>query len=122
MPGWRLENNFNGTMHGLNLGVGQHVAANILCELARASADSFDLAFEKLWHRFENLLSRHKLQAHVVQCSSANLGVDKSIMVLPELKIKAAPCEKVVLWLADFASTDCGTLHARIRHDRVGVG
>ena len=115
MPGWRLENNFNDTMHGLNLGVAQHVAANILCELARASSDPVELALEKLWLKLKKWLSQNRLVASVEKFTSASLSLDTS-MVFPLLKIKAAPCEKVIFWLADLTSYDSATSHGRIRH------
>ena len=37
-------------------------------------------------------------------------------MVFPKLKIKAAPCEKVIFWLVDLTSYDSATPHERIRH------
>ena len=115
-PGWRLENNFNDAMHGMHLGTAQHTAGNVLCELARAHSDPMDLALEKLWLDFKSWLQRNKLKASVAQFSKSTLSLDDSIMLFPLLKIKAACCEKVVLWLAEFTSHDSATYHLRIRH------
>ena len=91
------------SMHGVNLGVAQHIAGNLMWEDVQAHValrKDYDRYLEELWHTHKRWCADHGISTSISQFSCANLGKAKT-GGYPVLHAKAAHTRYAVAWLAE---------------------
>ena len=117
LPGWRLELNHWDSMHGLNLGVLQHTAGNVLYELChrREATPNLDSELEKLHIQFKNWCKNKKITCSTPTFSKNSIFPGGDEKAYPELSAKAANTETVLMWLSEICTTEVASEHDAIR-------
>ena len=103
VPGWHLSRVLGDSMHGINLGVAQHLCGNLLWELAQRNCryrTQYNGYLETFWHSFKGWCKLHRLS-----CSMGTFTVNGLNMVsagnYPLLHAKAANTRVLVGYLAE---------------------
>ena len=118
MPGWRLECNHWDSMHGLNLGILQHTAANCHYELAhrRSAQSDLNAELEELYLQFKDWCSNRKVTCSTPQFNKNEIFLGGDEKTHPELSAKAANTETVLMWLSEICAGHVVSEHDQIRY------
>ena len=108
LPGWELTRNLIDPMHGLNLGVDQHVAGNVLWDMAtEACTMKKDVPgfLERQWVLFMRWCSEHRISCSMKRFTVTKLNKSEANKY-PLLHCKAAEARIVLVWLCEMLTSE----------------
>ena len=110
LRGFRVTRAMRDPMHGVNLGVAQHVAGNAMYMLARRSCSlvkDMDAWLEAFWHTHKNWCLTRTIGSTISQFSLANLNKKgNNACKYPLLHAKAANTHYLVAHLAEVTKSE----------------
>ena len=112
-------------MHNMARGVWPWLLAAVLLELCQEGRfgpaagdrkDSTTLMLRRAWLQFKWWASKHGISHSVPEFTLGSLGMAAGRRAWPELKTKAANCQKILAWVASLCITDPGdTYRQKVR-------
>jgi hypothetical protein len=105
LHGFNITRAMRDPMHGVNLGIAQHMCGNVLYEMVTRDCvlvKNYNIWLEAFWHRHKAWCREHHFGSTIGQFTLANLNKpDNKVKAYPLLHCKAANCRYLLTHLAE---------------------